>query len=187
MLKNTTSNFGVITKLFHWIIATLVAVQFYLGLWAVWVLPQNSPKLELYIGKLHEPIGILVFILGTLAILWMLINPHPLFPNSMLLWEKIVARITHMLLYLALLLMPITGIIMAQASGYPPNFFGLYQFPQLIEKNKDLANLAFTFHKYIGYVFLALIILHILAAFKHHFIDRDNILKRMLPGSNSVH
>jgi cytochrome b561 len=181
MIKNTSATFGSLTKFFHWIIALLVIIQFYLGLWAVWVLPQHSPKLELYIAKLHEPIGILIFCLGTVAILWMLINPHPLFPNAMILWERIVARVTHMLLYLALLIMPISGITMAMANGYPPNFFNLYQFPMLLAKNKDLANLAFSIHKYVGYVLLALIILHILAAFKHHFINRDNVLKRMLP------
>lgn len=181
MIKNTSSKFGSLSKLFHWLIATLVIVQFYLGLWSVWVLPKNSPELELYIGKLHEPIGILIFGLGTVAIFWMLINQHPLFPNAMRMWERVVARVTHILLYLALLLMPITGIIMAMANGYPPNFFNLYQFPMLIEKNKDLASLAFTIHKCIGYVLLVLIILHILAALKHHFLNHDNVLKRMLP------
>jgi len=185
MIKNTSFKYGSLTKFLHWVIALLIVVQFYLGLWSAWVLPKNSPELELYIVKLHEPIGILIFGLGALATLWMLANQHPLFPNSMRLWERIIARVAHILLYLALLIMPITGIIMSMANGYPPNFFNLFQFPEWIEKNEDLANLAFTFHKFIAYVFLALIILHILAAFKHHFLNHDNVLKQMLPGSNS--
>lgn len=184
MLKNTSSKYGSLSKFLHWTIAVLVIIQFYLGLWSAWVLPENSPKLKLYIVQLHEPIGVLIFGLGALAIIWMLITQHPLFPNSMNIWERIIARVTHMLLYCALLLMPITGIVMVMAHGSSLNFFNLFQIPLLIEKNKELSNLAFTFHKYIGYIFLALIILHILAAFKHHFLNHDNVLTRMLPRSD---
>lgn len=135
-LNNTSVQYGSLTKILHWVIAILVIIQFYLGLWAAWILPPNSPKLGLYIGKLHEPIGILFFGILVITVLWILRNPHPLYPDSMPLWEKITARINHILLYITLLAMPITGIVTAMANGYSPNFFGLYQFPALIEKTR---------------------------------------------------
>jgi len=180
-LKNSSNQYGILSKFFHWSIALLVLFQFYLGLWTVWMLPQKSPTAHFYIDGLHKPLGILVCGLAILAILWKLINQHPTFPNTMPLWEKIIARLTHALLYLLVLIMAFTGTIMSTANGTPPDFFGLFQFPNFIEKNMKMAETFFTLHKYTAYLLLALIALHILAALKHHFIDRDVVLKRMLP------
>jgi len=180
-IKNSSTQYGVLSKLFHWSIALLILIQLYLGFWTVWMLPQNSPQANFYIEGLHKPIGFMVSVLAILAILWKFKNPHPSFPDSMPTWEKIIARITHWLLYLSLLIMPLSGTIMSTAYGVPPNFFGLYQFPMFIEKNMKVAEVFFLIHQYASYLFSALIVLHILAALKHHFIDRDVVLKRMLP------
>jgi len=70
---------------------------------------------------------------------------------------------------------------MSTAAGYPPSFFGLFQFPQFIAKNAAIAHFFFNVHEVTGYIIIALVIIHTAAALKHHFTDHDNILKRMLP------
>ncbi len=180
-LKNSTNKYGSISKLLHWTIALLFIVQFYLVYWTEYVLPKKSPLAEFYIDGLHKPIGITILCLAIFAVLWRLYNVKPKFPPLMREWEKGAAHSVHLLLYLTMFVMPITGFMMSVAAGYPPNYFGLYQFPMFIEKNKALSNALFEVHEITSYIIIALVLVHTLAALKHHFIDRDSVLKRMLP------
>lgn len=179
-IMNTTKKFGIITKFLHWSIAGLVFLQFALAYWVIYVLPEKSPLAGFLIGSLHKPLGILLLILALLAIIWKLINTRPIFPINMLAWEKTLAKLVHGLLYLCLIIMPISGIIMSITGGRPPNFFGLFQFPMLMAENKELSNFFFIIHQFTSFFLLGLICLHILAALKHHFINKDEVLKRML-------
>jgi cytochrome b561 len=177
-VKNSIDQYGIITKVFHWTLVLLIAIQFYLIIQARW-LPENSPVAGFLIGGLHKPIGMLVFLIAILSYIWRLINIKPIFPPTMEAWEKLAATTVHNLLYLCLFVMPLSGLIMSVAGGRPPNFFGLFQVPQFLAENKNLSDFFFSIHRYTGYLLLGLIILHVLAALKHHFINRDHILKRM--------
>jgi cytochrome b561 len=178
--KNTSSDYGSISKFLHWSIAILVFVQFALVYWVIYVLPEKSPKAGFLIGGLHKPLGIVVLILALLAIMWKLLNIKPGFPANMPAWEKIAAKGVHTLLYLCLIVMPLSGVIMSVAGGRPPNFFGLYQIPMFMAENKELSNFFFNLHRFTSFFLIGLILLHTLAALKHHFINRDGVLKRML-------
>lgn len=178
-IKNTFEKYGIISKLLHWAIALLVFIQFYLVLWTEYVLPEKSPIASFYISGLHKPIGVLILLLVFLTLIWKAFNVRPVYPLLMPQWEKISARLTHALLYILLILMACSGFIMSAAAGKPPNFFGLYQFPMLIAENKMVSNVFFEIHSITAYCLVFLITIHILAALKHHFIDKDNILKRM--------
>jgi len=180
-LKDTGSRFGSIAQFFHWIVAVLVLTQYYLVYWTEWVLPKKSPQAIFYISGLHKPIGVLLLLLIFLAFCWRVSNSRPTFPSTMAKWEKIAAHLTHMLLALCVLVMAMSGLIMSTAAGYPPNFFGLYQIPTFISANKALSQLCFNIHVITSYALISLIGLHVLAALKHHFIDKDPVLKRMLP------
>jgi len=179
--RDTTERFGSVTKTLHWIIAILFVTQFYLIYWKESMLPVKSPLANFYINGLHKPLGIVILCLAIFTILWRFHSPRPLFPNTMQSWEVISARLVHFILYLILLIMPISGFMMSSAAGYPPNFFGLFQFPLWIEVNKEMSKFFFDIHQMTSFVAIALVTLHILAALKHHFIQKDNILKRMLP------
>lgn len=180
-LRNTSSSYGIISKIFHWTIAALVLVQFYLVYWKHWMLPEKSPIANFYISGLHKPIGVVILLLAIFAVTWKVNNPKPDYPLTMRNWEKQSAIFVQSLLYLILFAMPISGLIMSTAAGYPPSFFGLFQFPQLLEKNEVMAQFFFDVHEMTGYLVIALVVVHVGAALKHHFIDRDNVLKRMLP------
>jgi cytochrome b561 len=174
MLKNTTSTFGAV-------IGTLVLLQVYFIYWREWVLPPKSPISHFYLSGLHEPVGMLILPLATLWIVWRLATVRPGFPNSMPAWEILAAKIAHFLLYTAIIVMPISGLIMAVAAGYPPNFFGLFEVPSFIEKSREISGFFSNVHTIAAYITISVVVLHILAALKHHFMDRDDILKRMLP------
>lgn len=179
--RNTAVRYGSISKLFHWSIVLLVLSQYYSGWWEDWVLPKHSPIAVFYINNLHKPIGVLVLGIALLTLIWKINNPHPHFPLSMKPWEILSARLVHSLLYLGLFVMPVTGIITTTLAGQPPKFFGLYQFPQFIAKNAVMAHFIFKMHRAAAYTLFTLIVMHILAALKHHFIEKDDVLKRMLP------
>lgn len=180
MIKNTPTSFGTPTKILHWLLFILVLFQVFTAYWTMYVLPEKSPLAGLFIGKLHEPVGMLTLFVALLSIIWYALNIQPRFPNSMAHWEKHLARATHQLLLLLLIIMPLSGLFMAVAAGHAPNFFGLYQVPQFMQENKELSKLLFNIHVYSSYALIALVVIHILAALKHYFVNRDNILQRML-------
>jgi cytochrome b561 len=179
--KNTPFEYGRITQWLHWLIALLVLFQFYLIYWKKWVLAEDSSVAHFYIGKLHIPLGVLLLALITFSIFWKLYNPHPTFPSHMSKLEKIAAHTAHALLLGATLLMSVSGLIMTTYGGYPPDLFGLYQLPAFLEKNEPLAHSFYEVHEITSFVLLALIVLHTLAAFKHQLLDKDNVVRRMLP------
>lgn len=180
LTKDTITQYGWVSKFLHWTLAILVIFQVYTALWTIYVLPKDSPEAGFYIGLLHKPLGMLTAIFAILSIIWYLINIRPIFPLSMPSWEKVTARIVHPLLLLGILIMALSGLIFTTAAGRPPNFYGLFQVPQFITVDKAISELFFNIHEISAYILIGLVVLHTLAALKHHFIDKDNVLKRML-------
>lgn len=179
--KNSAFQYGAIAKFLHWALALLILLQYYLVYWKRWVLPEKSAMANFYIGGLHKPIGVVFLLLALFAVIWHVNNPKPAYPPQMHNWEKQSALLVQGVLYLTLFAMPLSGFMMSTAAGYPPSFFGLFQFPQWIPQNPAVAHFFFDVHQITGYVIIALVTIHIAAALKHHFIDHDDILKRMLP------
>jgi cytochrome b561 len=123
--------------------------------------------------------------LVSLRLGWRLANVTPSYPNDMPPWQKFTAHSVHWLLYGFLFAMPITGYLLTSAAGFAPSFFGLFVVPALIEPNKDLAHLFATIHAWLAYSLIGLLCVHIGAALEHHFVEKDNILRRMLGMSNT--
>ena len=97
-------------------------------------------------------------------------------------WERLLTQWTHALFYITLILMPTTGVIMSFAAGYPIQFWWLATIHLTwIPKNKTLVDLMVSVHGYLAWTISALIVIHILGALKHHFINKDNVLLRMWP------
>jgi superoxide oxidase len=177
--KDSQATYGFVTKVLHWSIAILVILQF---VWIYWrdSLPKGHHLKTWLLLSLHKPLGMLVLFLGLLFIAWRLINIQPGMPGHTARWELIAARSVQGFLFLMMLAMPISGYLMSAASGYSVKWFGL-AFPLLIEKNRSLAGLYHDSHHYLGYFLMACFVLHAAAALKHHFMDRDHLLRRMLP------
>jgi cytochrome b561 len=175
LIKNTENRFGLIAILLHWIMAILIIGLLALGLYMV-SLPISLEKLKLY--GWHKEYGFLALGLVLFRLIWRLIN---ITPHLSLPWfEKIAARLVHWAFYGFMLAMPISGWLITSAAGLPASFFGLFTLPNLIAPNEEL-RLFFEFaHKWLGYGLIATICLHASAALKHHFINKDDILRRMI-------
>ena len=174
-LKNTDSHFGFITIFIHWIMAVLIIGLLVLGIYMV-NLPISLQKLKMY--GWHKEYGLLALALVIARLIWRWINVTPQLALPVL--EKIAARSVHYSFYLFMFAMPITGWLITSAAGLPASFFGLVTLPNLISPNEALRPLLQEIHKWVGYGLIGTIILHASAALKHHFINRDDILKRML-------
>jgi cytochrome b561 len=177
-LKNTTERYGVLSMLLHWSMAVLIIGMLVLGLYMT-SLPDGDPKWEWY--GLHKSIGMLVFVLALLRLLWISTHPRPALPQNLRPWERTAAHATHGLLYLAMLLLPVSGYIDSSAGGYHLAFFDLFEVPKIIPENKGFEELAVLIHSSLAYGLIAVLVLHLGAVAKHHLIHKDETLRRMLP------
>jgi cytochrome b561 len=175
LIKNSGSHFGVVAILFHWVMAILIIALLILGLYMVRV-PISLEKLKLY--GWHKEYGMLALLLVVARSIWRVSNLIPLL--TLPWWEKLAARTVHYTFYGFMFAMPLTGWIITSSSGLPVSFFGLFVFPDLISPNTDTMQLFQQIHKWLGYGLIATIVLHSAAALKHHFINKDDILRRML-------
>lgn len=176
-LCNTKTQFGVIAIFFHWVMAILIIGLLCVGLYMT-SMDKGPEKMQLY--DLHKSIGITVLILAFLRIFWRLSNPQPLL--NIPLWEKLSSRTLHWLLYGCMFIMPFSGWLMSAAAGYAVSYFGIWTLPDLIAPNPVYKRFFAQTHEYVAYFLIAALLIHSLGALKHHFIDKDNILKRMLRG-----
>jgi cytochrome b561 len=177
-IRNTIQSYGLAAKTFHWIIGLLILTLLCVGLYMVRLKP--SPGM-FKIFALHKSLGITVLALATLRIIWRFANINPvLLPNHQQ-WEKILAKLTHGLLYLAMFVMPLSGWIMSSAKGFSVSVFNLFTLPDIVKPDDALSHFALQVHNFSAYTLIVLIGLHVAGALKHHFIDRDRTLLRMLP------
>lgn len=174
-LKNDATHFGLIAILLHWIIAVLIIGLLCVGLYMV-ELPISPSKLKIY--GIHKATGLLVLALVVVRLCWRVINTTP--KLAMPLWEVVIARIVHWAFYVLMLAMPITGWLLTSSAGLAPSFYGLFTVPTLIAPNENLRPLFANMHQWIAFALIATILLHVAAALKHHFYDKDEILKRMI-------
>lgn len=174
-VKNSATRFGIIAILLHWIIAVLIIGLLAAGLYMV-RLPLGLEKLKFY--GLHKEFGFLVLLFAIFRLIWRLNN---ITPELKLNWlERIAARSMHWVLYGLMFAMPITGWLMTSAAGFPASFFGLFSLPNLIAPDEHKRILLGLAHQWLGYTLVAAICLHVAAALKHHFINKDDILRRIL-------
>jgi cytochrome b561 len=177
-LKNDELRYGVVAQLFHWVIVALIIVQF--------VLASRADALPLGVAKIqvlaqHKSFGITILGLSLLRLIWRWLNPVPAEPAGMPRWQRIVARISHIGLYTLLLVTPLVGWLMSSARNFPVSWFGLVTLPDFIAPDKAAYELLHETHEVLALTLFCLALLHAAAALKHHFIDKDNVLRRMLP------
>ena len=162
----------------HWLIAIAIVGSFSVGLY-MHELPLSPQKLKLY--SWHKWAGVTIFLFVVVRLGWRLSHRPPELPAGMPAWQRSVAEATHVLLYLLIFAVPITGWLMSSAKGFQTVYFGVLPLPDLLVKDADLGDLLQEAHKLLNFSMAALVGAHIGAALKHHFIDRDEVLARMLP------
>lgn len=162
----------------HWLMALLLIGLFAVGLYMS-DLSLSPQKLKIY--SWHKWAGVTAFLLVLLRLVWRIGHPSPPLPAAMPGWQKTAAHGLHHLLYLLMIAIPLSGWLMSSAKGFQTVYFGVLPLPDLVEKDKALGELLESLHSGLNYGFAGLIIVHVGAALKHHLVDRDDVLSRMLP------
>lgn len=181
-IRNTRQRWGAVAQLLHWSIAIAVLVMLGLGWWAGW-LPYGKLKVDVF--WVHKSLGMLVLAAMSLRLVWRLLNPTPALPNGLKTWERGAAHLTHYGLYLLLIAMPLSGWVINSAANFPLSVFGWFQVPAIVGPDDDLKSLAGDVHELLAWAIVGVLALHVAAALKHHFVLRDDVLRRMLPGASS--
>ncbi|MCH9769696.1 MAG: cytochrome b [Gammaproteobacteria bacterium] len=177
-LSNTHDSYGSLAKWFHWLVAIGIIMMLILGACLGFI---PKPTRFVFIN-IHKSLGLTILVLMVLRLLWRWVNPTPRLPSNIPAWQRFGAHLTHGLLYLTVILIPLSGLAMSTAGGYTTKFWWWFTVKMpWVPKDKSLGHLFENIHYYLAWVVTALLIIHILAAIKHHLIDRDNVLKRMLP------
>jgi cytochrome b561 len=178
ILTTKTASYTRAAISLHWVIALLIFAAFPLGLYMHNLLA--SPyKLRLF--NYHKWVGIAVLTLSVIRLVWRIVNRPPDLPATMASWEKSVAVAMHILLYILILAIPLTGWLMSSATGFQTVLFGVIPIPDLVSKDKELGRLLLELHRNLNYLLIALVGMHIAAALKHHFLARDDVLRQMIP------
>lgn len=178
MLRNSTTNYGLVAIALHWLVAAAVIGLFGLGLWMT--------GLDYYDAwykrgpELHKGIGILLFGAVTLRLVWRRLDPPPQPERTHAPWERRLAGIAHFLLYALLFAVMVAGYLISTADGRPISVFGLFEVPATLSGLPEQEDIAGEIHEWLAFALIGVAALHALAALKHHFIDRDRTLKRML-------
>jgi cytochrome b561 len=172
------TTYTAIAKLLHWGMALVLAGLIALG-FVMTDLPLSPEKLQYYAW--HKWAGVSVFVLVWLRLVWRVLNPPPAYPSTMSPLIKGVAHWGHTVLYGLMIVIPVSGWLMSSAKGVPTVWFGVLPLPDLLEKDKALGHFLKEVHEALNYLLLLLLAGHVAAALKHHWIDKDDILNRMLP------
>lgn len=167
----------------HWLVALLIFAGWGLGLYMS-ELPLSPAKLRYY--SWHKWIGVTVFLLAIVRVAWLATHRPPALPPHTPRWQARSARLTHTALYALMFVLPFSGWLMSSAKGVPTVYFGVLPLPDLIAKDKALGEILASVHASLAYGLAALVILHVAAAVKHQFIDRDGLMARMIPGLGRV-
>lgn len=160
----------------HWAVAAMIVLQY--------VLIELAEDSESRIGRLaltanHKSVGMTILVLAVLRLAWRLKVSPPKLPDHMPNWQVQVSGLTHWALYGLLFALPLTGWLMSSAASYSVSWFGLFSWPDLIAPNESRRDVLKFIHEWLGKGLFVLAVVHVLAACKHHFLDKDNVLKRM--------
>lgn len=162
----------------HWLVAIAIVTTFSVGLYMS-DLPLSPAKLKIY--SWHKWAGVTIFLLVAFRLLWRLTHRPPALPAGIPAWQQTAAEAAHWLLYALMIAVPLSGWLMSSAKGFQTVYFGVLPLPDLLAKNKELGHTLETVHEALNFTMAGLVLAHAGAALKHHFIDRDAVLTRMLP------
>jgi len=176
MLKNTEISYGIVAKGFHWILFLMLTFSIVAGNFLA-SMPKGTEKLQA--AGMHKSFGAVLLMLILMRFIWRLMNTTPKAPAGTTSTQKFLSEAMHWGLYVLMFAQPISGILMSQAAGYPVSFFGLFDFPIFLEKSQSIAEFARGMHGIVWILLVIAVIGHVGAALYHHFIAKDDVLKRM--------
>ena len=177
--KESPSGYTVPAIFLHWLGALLIVAGFILGLIMTDIPGLTPTKLKYF--SWHKWIGITAFLSVVPRIIWRLTHAVPALPKEMARMHQHAAHLAHLALYGLLIAVPISGLLYSQAAGVAVVYFGVINIPTMLAPDPQWKAILKTVHWILNYILFALVAIHVLAALKHQFIQRDNLLARMLP------
>ena len=167
----------------HWLLTLALVGIFSVGLYMA-DLPFSPQRLKLY--NWHKWAGVTILMLSAVRLLWRLTHKPPALPESVTMdmrgWQVTTHQATHMSMYALFFIVPLVGWAYSSAAGFPIVLFGMLPLPDFVSASKPLAELIKPWHQISAFALAGLVLLHAAAAIKHHFIDKDGLLLRMMPG-----
>lgn len=180
MVKNSDTTYGTVAKGFHWLLLVMLTFSVFAGNFLA-DMPKGAEKLQA--AGMHKSFGAIILTLVFLRLFWRILNVQPGGPVGATPIQRRLASAMHWGLYLLMFAQPLSGILMSQAAGLPVSFFGLFEFPVFLDKNIALAEFFRGMHGIVWILLALAVIGHIAAALYHHFIEKDDVLKRMTVGA----
>jgi len=177
-LRNSQEEFGLVAKLLHWLIAVIMIGMIGVG----WYMVRLSDEDLLYwrLLDLHEAVGLSLFILLAFKLLWMRVSLQPRYLPSLAVWERLAALSVRWLFLIAILVIPLSGFLFVATNGEAVTLYDVITIPDIGEAGKTTRDWLSDVHYYVSYGCAALVVIHMLAALKHHFVDGDETLRRMM-------
>jgi cytochrome b561 len=177
-MKHASTRYTTAAIGLHWLMAALLGSLFGLGLY-MHGLPLSPWKLRVY--SWHKWAGVTAFLLVLVRLAWRAMHRPPELPVAMSAALRWVAHAGHGLIYLLMITIPLSGWLMSSAKGFQTVYFGVLPIPDLLDKNKELGDVLLQVHATLNFLLAAVVTGHVLAAVKHHIVDKDDVLTRMLP------
>lgn len=175
-LRNTATRYGFVAASLHWVIVAGIIAQYLLA-----EAFEDGPREDSAMG-VHNALGMTLLALALVRVVWRLLERPPAPPPTMKRYEILVARSVHALFYVLLFAIPISGWALATVDGNAISFFGLFDIPQLSIAGAPGEDRLEDIHELLFNVLVGIALLHVIAALKHHFFDRDDVLRSMFPG-----
>lgn len=176
-LRSNARQWGTVARSFHWITALLILGN---GLFGLLLDLASNPMQKINWLALHKSIGLTVLALFLLRLLWRAVDRRPE-EDAAPRWQQLAAHGVHLVLYLLIALIPLSGWWLNSVAGKPLQFFKMFNLPAIAAANDDLKHQVHAIHEYLFWFLVLVLVLHVGGALKHHLVDRDNTLRRMLP------
>jgi cytochrome b561 len=165
----------------HWLLALLILGSLAMGVYMTG-LPFSMQRLKLY--NWHKWAGIVILVLSAARLLWRLTHRPPADLAGTPAWQRKAAHEAHIAMYVLFFALPLSGWAYSSASGFPIVLFAVLPLPDFVPVNRELAEVLKQVHHWLGWALSGLVVLHVAAALKHQFVDRDSLLLRMWPGTS---
>ena len=182
VLGNGPQRYGFVAIVLHWGMALLLLVLVVMGVYMVRMPDAGFNQVKITLILVHKALGLIALAAVLLRLGWRVGNILPELVAGLPLWQQVAARFVHLALYALMLALPLTGWWMSSAGGYPVTFFGWFDLPDIGPYNEYWFRLSIVIHRWLAWALIAVVALHAAAALRHHWVQRDDTLRRMLPG-----
>ena len=180
-LANTERRYGTVAIILHWLMAVLLIALIALGVYMASLPDVGFDTKKIALILYHKQLGILALVVAALRLAWRVGNALPQLVEELPEWQKVTALFVHLCFYGLMLALPITGWLLSSAAGFTVSFFGVFDLPDFVSHNDRLFHTFADIHRWLGYVLIVFILIHAVAALRHHVLFNDETLKKMLP------